>query len=775
MFIVKIQFIIKWKVDFKIDAKKNEIKIVKTGCCHDCGGRCVLRALIRDGKIIRLETDNEEQPQLRACLRGRAYRQRVYSDERLKHPLRRVGKRGVGIFEKISWEDALDEIASKITEIKKKYGNSAILLVPGSGNQGMLHGITPHALMLNQIGGYTRMWGAASYEGALFASMATYGTLMTGNAREDLLNSKFIIMWGWNPVNTIWDPGTSLWLARAREKGIKIKAIDPIFTDSAATIAHQWIPIRPGTDTAMLLAMAYVIITENLHDKSFIEKYTVGFEKFKEYVIGKEDGIPKTPEWAEKITSVPSETIIDLAREYATAKPAALIAGWGPARTMFGEQYSRAANILCVITGNIGINGGYASGFMRAYYSRERIITGGKKKIGPIKLDEEKAKKPRIQDNPIDLNAPPRKDSLYKLRGGTNPANTRIHSNDYYNAMLEGRKGGYPADIKMAYIAATNRLNQYANVNKGIKALKSLEFIVVYEQFMTPTAQLADIVLPVNTFMERNDIAVPWLGSPYYIYLNKAIDSLYESKSDLEICKELSKKLGIKNSLLDLSEDELLRMFTAPRKDIKNYNKMKRDGYFKVKVEEPFVAFKEQIVDLENNPFPTLSGKIEIFCEHIAENNNPLIPPIPKYLTHEEHYDSPKAKRFPLQLLTPHNKRRTHSTLSIIPWLEEVETHAVWINSVDALKRNINNGDIVDVFNDRGRIRIPAKVTERIIPGAVCVYQGAWYNPDKDGVDLGGCANVLTNDNYSPGGAFPLNSSLVEIELSPKNKIEVFK
>lgn len=759
-------------VGFKIAQEKGELKIINTGCCHDCGGRCVLRAHVKNGKIIRLETDNGEDPQLRACLRGRTYKQRVYSDERLKYPLRRIGERGEAIFERISWDEALEEVASKIKEVKKKFGNSAILLVPGGGNQGMLHGIVSHALMLHQIGGYTRMWGAPSYEGALFASMATYGTIMTGNAREDLLNSKFIIMWGWNPASTVWDPGTSLWLAKAREKGIRIVAIDPIFTDSAAVLANDWIPIRPGTDTAMLIAMAYIIITEDLHDQVFIEKYTVGFDKYKEYVLGINDGNLKTPKWAEKITSVPALTIENLAREYATTKPAALIAGWGPARTMFGEQYSRAANVLCAITGNIGISGGYSSGFMRAYYSRERIVTGGKKTAGPIKPEDKKPKKLRIQDNPIDFGVPPREDSLYKLKGGTNPANTRIHYNDYYNAILKGKKGGYPADIKMAYIVGTNRLNQFGNLNKGVQALKSLDYIVIFEQFMTPTAQLADIVLPVNTFMERNDVAVPWLGAPYYIYLNKAIDSMYESKSDLEICKELAKRLNIEQSILDLPEDQILRLLTAPRKDIKSYNKLKRDGFYKVKVEEPFIAFKEQIEDPENHPFPTLSGKIEIYCEHIAEKNNPLMPPIPKYLSHEEHYDSPKAKRFPLQLLTPHNKRRTHSTLHNIPWLEEVEPHNAWINPIDALKRNIKEGDLIDVYNDRGRIRIPAKVTERIIPGAVCVYQGAWYNPDKDGIDLGGCANVLTQDNYSPGGAFPLNSSLVEIELAPIDKKE---
>ena len=760
-------------INDRADKNEDSEKIINTGCCHDCGGRCVLKAHVKDGKIMRLETDNDKEPQIRACSRGRAYRQRVYSEGRLKSPLRRVGERGEGKFERISWEEALTHVATKILEIKEKYGNSAILFVPGGGNQGMLHGVMPVGLMLNQIGGYTRMWGIPSYEGALFASMATYGTIMSGNARDDLLNSKLIIMWGWNPANTVWDPGTNLWLARAREKGIKMIAVDPIFTDTAAVLADDWIPIRPGTDTAMLLAMAHVIITENLQDQQFIDKYTVGFDIYKDYILGREDGEPKTPKWAAKITKVPEKTIINLAHKYATSKPAALIAGWGPARTAFGEQYSRAANVLCAITGNIGIKGGYASGFMRAYYSRESGSSVGKKKEGMIKQADEKSKpkKPRPQENLVDFNAAPRKDALYKLRGGTNPANTRVHFNDYYNLILHGTKGGYPADIKMAYICGTNRLNQYSNVNKGIKALKSLEFIVTHEQFMTPTTKFADIILPANTFMERNDIAVPWLGSPYYIYLNKAIDSLYESKSDLEICRELSKKLGIKSSLLDLPEDQILRIFTSPRKDIKSYNRMKKDGYFKVKVEEPFVAFKKQIEDPENYPFPTISGKIEIYCEHIAEKNNPLIPAIPKYFSHEEHYDSPLAKKYPLQLITPHNKRRTHSSLHNIPWLEEIEPHAAWINPIDASIRNIRNGDLVDVFNDRGRIRISAKVTERICPGVINVYQGAWYNPNNDSVDLGGCANVLTQDKYSPGGAFPMNSSLVEVELYQKVQV----
>ncbi len=723
-----------------------DVTIVPTGCCHDCGGRCVLKAHVKDGKIIRFETDDGEQPQVRACLRGRAYRQRVYSPDRLKYPLRRTGERGQGQFERISWDEALDTVASEIIRIKETYGNSSILLASGSGNQGRLHGANQVTRMLLNFGGFMSTWGVASFEGALFASMATYGTIRTGNDRDDHLNSRLIIMWGWNPANTIQEPTTSLYLAQAREKGIKIVVVDPRYTDSAATFAEQWIPIRPGTDAAMLIAMAYVIITENLQDQAFIDKYTVGFDQYKDYVLGKEDGIPKTPQWAEAITTVPAEVIANLAREYATRKPAALIAGWGPSRTGMGEQYCRAANVLTAITGNIGIPGGYASGFMRATNRTAR----------------------RLPRRPAEGGPPPRKDSLYKLQDSLlDTASGRIHSSKIFDAILRGRAGGYPSDIKMAYVVTGNYINQNLNTRRGVEAFKSLEFVVVHEQFMTPTAKFGDIVLPVNTFMERSDIAYPWLGSPYCIYLNQAIDSLYESKSDLEICRELSRKLGIPKVFGNESEDELLRAIADRSEDIPDYEALKRDGVRKFKPAQPIVSFKPQIEDLENNPFPSLSGKIEIYCEHIAEMDNPLIPPIPKYISHPENYDDPLAARYPLQLLTTHYKTRAHSTWYNVPWLREIEPHSVWLNATDAEARGIKDGDLVDVYNDRGRIRIPAKVTERIMPGVVNVSQGAWYDPDEEGVDRGGCANVLTNDEQSPVGSVPMNTALVEAELAP--------
>ncbi|MBU2644249.1 molybdopterin-dependent oxidoreductase [bacterium] len=737
-----------------------DVTIINTGCCHDCGGRCVLKAHVKDGRVIRIESDTGAEPQIRACMRGRAYRQRLYSPDRLQHPLRRVGERGEGRFEPVSWDEALDEVATRMKHIKATYGNSAILMVASGGNQGMLHGALPVGAMLQEFGGFTRTWGIASYEGAMYASMATYGTIRTGNSREDLLNARMLILWGWNPAVTIQDPGTSLMIARAREQGIRIVVIDPRYSDTAATFADQWIPIRPGTDSAMLIAMAYVILAENLQDQPFIDAHTVGLDKYRAYLFGEEDGVHKTPAWAESITKVPAQVITDLARQYSGSKPAALIAGWAPARASFGEQYSRAANVLTAITGNIGINGGYASGFMRAYSSRE---TSYKKAIrNPDQMP------PKRSGNPVEENALPRKFSLHKLRGGTNPNGARIHNTKVYDAILRGKAGGYPADIKMAYVVASNCLNQHPNTHRGEQALKALDFLVVNEQFMTPTARFADIVLPVNTFMERSDIAPPWLGSPYYIYLNKAVDSLYESRSDLDICRELSPRLGISPGMFKFTEDEILQGIAASRPDIPDYQAMKADGVLKIKLPEPIVSFKEQITDPENHPFPTLSGKIEIYCEHLAEMNDPRVPPIPKYMPHEESHDSPKAKTFPLQLITSHDKKRAHSTWHNVPWCHDTSVHAVSINPQDAVARGIDHSASVDVFNDRGRVRIPANVTERIMPGVVDIKQGAWYAPDENGIDRGGCANVLTKDEPSPGGAHPMNSALVQVEPSPE-------
>ena len=726
---------------------ENDEMIVRCTSALDCGGRCPLRMHVKDGVITKIEGDDFEDPekQLRACLRGRAYRHWIYHPDRLKYPMKRVGERGEGKVERISWDEAMDTIVKQLHRVKETYGNSAIYF-GGGGHLGALHTIGPLARALSMFGGYTAAYGNISSEGPVYAVMTSYGDVMVGNSRSDLANAKLIIMWGWDPVRMISGTDCVHSLMKAKEAGTRIISIDPRLTHSGATYADEWIPIIPGTDTAMMVSMAYVMIKENLQDQAFLDKYTVGFDKFKEYVMGIEDGVEKTPAWASEICGVPAETIVRLAREYATTDPACLMDCQGPARSAMGEQYNRCAITLTTMTGNIGKPGGSACGGLMGIPYGHMFRSAGI----PGMRNPAEAGGPSIRGT-LDLN-------LRLVR--------RIHVNKVFDAFLEGTKGGYPSDIKMAWFAGGGIMTQRGNINKGDRALKSLEFIVSQDLFLTPTARYADIVMPVMSFAEKNDLTRPWPSGPYLTYANKAIERMGECKSDWEIGNLLAEKLGFED-FDNNTDDEWLKIFVEKNPEyaqyIKDYDTFKRDGIYRIEMEEPYIAFKKQIEDPENNPFNTPSGKIEIFSQRVADLNDPNCPPVPKYLTTWEDRNDPLIEKYPLQLLSPHPRVRAHSTLQNVDWLVEVEPHAVWINPADAESRGIRDGDEVYVFNGRGKLAIKAWVTRRIMPGVVSIYEGAWYDPDEEGIDRGGCVNVLTNDAYSPGGAAALKTALVQI------------
>ncbi|MBI4187097.1 MAG: molybdopterin-dependent oxidoreductase [Chloroflexi bacterium] len=717
-------------------------EVINTICHHDCGGGCLLKVHVRDGVVTRIETDDSEDLQYRACPKGRAHRQKMYSPDRLRYPMKRVGERGEGKFECISWDEALDKVASELKRVYETYGASAVLRLGGTGDMGQLHRPMPMNRLLSLMGGYSTTWGIASFEGALFASLTTYGTTVSANDRNDLLNSSLIIMWGLDVVGTIHGNNTRWYLAQAREKGTRIVSIDPKYTNATATFAHQWIPIRPGTDTAMLIAMAYVMIKENLQDQSFLDTYTIGFDRFKDYVLGIEDGVPKTPAWAEAITGVSAEVIASLAREYAIARPAALMPGWSAGRTANGEQFHRAIMVLAAMTGNVGKHGGNSGA---GVYGQSYNFS-----LGGILTEA---------GNPVDEGVPRRKNAL--PTSGAVGLSSRIHNSKVWDAILEGKAGGYPADYKLLYVINSNYLNQRPNINKGIKALKTLEFIVVQEQFMTATARFADILLPMSYFMERNDITTAG-GLSFYGYMNKVVEPYYETKSHLEVAAALAERLGI-SDFNDKTEEELLKEIVAGSKDIPDYDILKRDAIYRVKLSEPGVAFKKQIEDPQNNPFPTPSGKIEIYSQQIAYMDDPMIPPIPKYFETRESLNDSLAKKYPLQLITTHPKLRVHSQFYNVPWLTELESQVAIMNTADARARGIKDGDQVRVFNDRGKMVIPARVTQRIMPGVVDIPEGGWYIPDEYGIDRGGCPNVLTLDEPSPAGAFVSGPYLVQV------------
>ncbi len=723
-------------------------RIVRATSAFDCGGRCPLRLHVKDGRIVRVQGDDAPEPgQLRACLRCRAYRQHVHHPERLTYPQKRVGERGQGRFERISWDQALDTLAGELTRVRESHGPASILLMTGAGYLGSLYmaGLAG-ARLLNRLGGYTTHYGNISSEGAVWASLVQYGSVMVGHSREDLMNSRLVLLWGWDPARMISGTNTMHHLIRAKENGARMISVEPRYTDTAAVLADQWIPIYPGTDTAMMVAMAHVMIKEGLHDRGFLERYTVGFDKFADYVLGREDGEAKTPGWAEPITGVPAETIVALAREYAGTKPAALMDCQGPARSAMGEQYNRCAMTLCAMTGNVGRPGGSAGGGLMG------IPIGHMFRMPAIPP----GKNPAEQDGP-------RVAGTLDIRKRTIK---RIHINRLWDGILGGTAGGFPADIKMAWSMGNNYLNQTGDSNKGARALAKLEFFAVNELFMTAQARFADLLLPVTSAAERSDLTRPWPSGPYFCYSNRAIEPIGECKSDLEICGLLAERMGIKD-FNPFSEDEILRVFWQKTPDlsehIKDFERFKREGIHRVEMSEPVVAFKEQIADPDRHPFKTPSGKIEIYSQRAAELDNPACPPIPKHLPQSEGRGDPLAAKYPLQLLTPHPRNRVHSEMYKVPWLAEAEPHRVWINPRDAKARGISDGDLVHVFNDRGRVAIPAWLTGRIMPGVVSIFEGAWYAPDQEGVDQGGCANTLTRQGYSGGGAALMNTSLVQV------------
>src|SRR5581483_6199915 len=607
--------------------------IVTSTCGHNCGGRCVVNAHVVDGRIARISSDparwQPELPPLQACARGFGQIERVYHPDRLKYPLRRKGARGSGGFERISWDEALGEVARELLRVRGRHGNAAILDASRSGSLSALHGRTAAQRFLHMFGGCTELWSNMSAEAEVFAVRMTYGAKATyksaGREPTDYVNSKLILMWGWSPGDGTFGTGTYQYLRLAKKRGVRIVCVDPRRTRTSTALADEHVFIRPSTDAAALIAMAYVIASEGLHDQAFCDAHVLGFDEdhlpggapagasYLSYLNGVADGVRKTPEWAAGITGIPADTIRRLAVAFATTKPAALQCGYAPGRTAYGEQFHRAAYALAAITGNVGVKGGNSG-----------VSNGATGRTG-----------------------------IKSLPAGANPIDARVASPLLADLLARGRSGGYPADIKLIYSAGGDLFNQAPNVNKMVQSLDRVEFIVAQDHFLTPTARHADIVLPATTFWERNDVHTPWAGAGHYaIFMKQAIEPMHECRNDIDIFAELAARVGIEG-YNGKSEMAWLRELTADAVD--DFEAFAGNGVARFPAPDDAVAFAREIRDPERHRFTTPSGKIEVYSMALAANPDPYglgrIPPIPTWVPPFRENPS-----YPLKLCTPKSR-----------------------------------------------------------------------------------------------------------------------
>ena len=756
-------------------------RIIWSACTVNCGSRCPLRMHVVDGEIRYVETDNTGDDnydglhQVRACLRGRSMRRRVYNPDRLKYPMKRVGKRGEGKFVRISWEEAFDTLAREMQRIIKTYGNEAIYLNYGTGTLGGTMtrswppGKTLIARLMNCCGGYLNHYGDYSTAQIAAGLNYTYGGWAEGNSPSDIENSQLVVLFGNNPGETrMSGGGVTYYLEQAREKSnARMIIIDPRYTDTGAGREDEWIPIRPGTDAALVSGLAWVMITENLVDQAFLDTYCVGYDEktlpagapanghYKAYILGQgDDGIAKTPQWAAAITGIPAARIVKLAREIASAKPAFISQGWGPQRHSNGELVSRAIAMLPLLTGNVGIHGGNSGAREGAYAMPfERMPT---------------------LENPVQASI-----SMFMWTDA-------IVRGPEMTALRDGVRGKAKLDvpIKMIWNYASNCLiNQHSQINRTHEILQDdnlCELIVVIDNHMTSSAKYADLLLPDCTASEQMDFALDAScgNMDYVIFADQAISPRFECKTIYEMTSEIAKRMGVEQQFTEgrTQEEWLRHLYEQSRKalpELPDFDTFRQQGIFKKRDPDGhFVAYKAFRDDPQANPLSTPSGKIEIYSSQLAQiadswtlEKGDVIHPLPVYSPGFEHYDDPLREKYPLQLTGFHYKARTHSTYGNVDVLKAACRQEMWMNPIDATPRGIVSGDTVRIFNDRGEVRIEVKVTPRIIPGVVALGEGAWYDPDAQGIDHAGCINVLTTQRPSPlAKGNPSHSNLVEIE-----------
>ncbi len=717
----------------------------------------------------------------------------VHTRARVKYPMARKGflqspsapkgERGNDEFVRISWDKAYELIHEQHMRIRKKYGPASVFAGSyGWRSSGVLHKAqTLLQRYMSMAGGYSGQIGDYSSGAAQVIMPHVVGSVNVYEQQTTypviLESSDLVVLWGLNPINTLktaWTASDGAGLEffhQLKKSGKKIIAIDPIRSETIDFFGEnaQWIAPLPMTDVAMMMGIAHTLVVTKKHDPGFLSQYTTGYASFEQYLMGKDDGIVKDAEWASNICGVPAKQITLLAEIFSRNRTM-LMAGWGMQRQQYGEQRHWMLVTLASMLGQIGLPGG---GFGFSYHysnggnpARDAgILTAISASVGgDSSAGNDWAESGAMQSFPV-------------ARIGEaleNPNKTFQHN---------GHELTFP-DIKMIWWAGGAVFTHHQDTNRLIKAWQKPEFIVISEPYWTGAAKHADIVLPITTTFERNDLTMTGdYSNQHLVPMKKVVEPQGEARNDFDVFSDMSERLmpgGRAIYTENKSEMEWLYGFyksaqkggRAARVAMPNFSRFWRDNQLiEMKFNEKnahFVCFEDFREDPVKNALGTPSGKIEIFSKTIEGFGLKDCPPHPTWMAPDEY--SGNAKKGELQLMTAHAADRFHSQFNYAKLRDAYAVsnrEPILINPIDAQKYGIKSGDLVRAFNARGQVLVGAKVTNGIREGCVCICEGAWLDLDrKTGICKSGNCNVLTPDIPSSrlANGCAANSSLVRIE-----------
>jgi len=679
--------------------------IVRGACSHDCPDTCALHVTVANGRAIKVEGD-PDHPTTRGvlCTKVARYLERTYSDKRVLHPLRRVGAKGEGRFERIGWDEALDAIASRFKEIAASDdGPQAILPYSYAGTMGLLQYGSMDRRFFHKLGAslldrtICATAGKAGYAATIGASI--------GTDLEQFENARLILIWGSNPVVS----NLHLWsrVQEAKRRGAKLIAIDP-YRSQTAEKCHEHLALLPGSDAALALGLMHVLVDEDRLDRDYIDRYTLGFDALERRVR------EYPPARVAALTGLREAQIVALARDYGTIAPAVIRLNYGMQRHAGGGMAIRTVACLPALVG------------------AWRHAAGG-------------ALLSSSGTYPVNTAALERPDLIW------NRPRT-INMSTIGDALLEADD----PPIRALFVYNSNPVAVAPDSSKVVAGFSREDlFCVVHDVFLTDTADYADIVLPATTQLEHLDVHSSY-GHLYALANNPAIAPLGEAKPNTEVFRLLAARMGFDEPCFAESDDSMAaNAFVAdhPRMAGIDWTRLKTQGWQRLNVPSPYAPFAE-------GNFPTPSGKCEFYSESLRRQG---LDPLPTYTPPRESAlsDPALARRFPLAMLSPPARNALNSTFGGLPvFLETEKTPWLDIDAADAAARGIGDGDKVRVYNDRGALVVTARITDRTRPGVVVAPSIWWRKLSPDGTN----ANMVTGQALTDmGRAATFYDVLVEV------------